>query len=141
MSSVQILEDEVNIPTHYRSHPSGIQAVEVTRHLDFDLGNAVKYLMRYLNKGTPRKDLMKAKWYIEDYLKYKVDANNITFMDYSEIPFHCLEDLTKIIENEEDSVIAMVLSEIRSIVIDSAIVSPEQLKDTLALLDKKIETI
>jgi len=72
----QTLEQEVNEPMHYRSHESGIEAIEITRWLDFGLGNAWKYCMRYRNKGTPRKDLLKAVFYLNDYRKNFISYNN-----------------------------------------------------------------
>lgn len=57
--------DPVNSPTHYVSHPSGIQCIEITRHMSFNLGNAIKYLWRAdLKNGI--EDLEKAAWYIAD---------------------------------------------------------------------------
>ncbi|MGW5532502.1 hypothetical protein ACWESE_36995, partial [Streptomyces xanthochromogenes] len=33
------LDDGVSRPSHYTSHPSGIEAIEITRHHDFLTGN------------------------------------------------------------------------------------------------------
>jgi len=60
--------DPVNHPGHYTSHPSGVECIEVTRHMGFNLGNAIKYLWRSDLK-TPQdslQDLRKAAWYIQD---------------------------------------------------------------------------
>lgn len=51
-------------PDHYRSHPSGIEAIQVTEHLNFCLGNAVKYIWRAGLKGDAIEDLEKARWYL-----------------------------------------------------------------------------
>lgn len=59
--------DPVNKPKHYNSHPSGIEVIEITRHLPFDIGNAVKYLFRHGLKGNSRQDLEKALWYLKDH--------------------------------------------------------------------------
>lgn len=56
--------DPVNRPKHYTSHPSGIECIQITEHMSFNLGNAVKYLWRADEKGTPITDLEKAVWYI-----------------------------------------------------------------------------
>lgn len=60
--------DQVNNPQHYTAHPSGIQAIEVTRHMNFNLGNAIKYIWRagIKNKDTHIEDLKKAIFYIQD---------------------------------------------------------------------------
>lgn len=76
MINGQTLEEEINKPKHYRSHESGIEAIEVTRWLDFDLGNCWKYCMRYRDKGTPKKDLGKAVWYLNDYKQHFIDYKN-----------------------------------------------------------------
>ncbi len=54
----------VNHPKHYTSHPSGIECIQVTEHMSFNIGNAVKYLWRADEKGAPIEDLQKAIWYI-----------------------------------------------------------------------------
>jgi len=57
--------DPVNHPTHYTNHPSGVECIQVTQHMNFCIGNAMKYLWRAGNKGDYIEDLRKAKWYIE----------------------------------------------------------------------------
>lgn len=55
--------DMINRPPHYTSHPSGVEAIEITEHLGFCLGNATKYLFRFeLKNGT--EDLRKAVFYL-----------------------------------------------------------------------------
>ena len=61
-------EDPIN-PAHYRSHPSGIECIEVTRHMNFNVGNAIKYLWRYMDKGDPIENLKKAQWYLDDEIR------------------------------------------------------------------------
>jgi hypothetical protein len=58
--------DAVNHPPHYTSHPSGVECITVTRHMSFNLGNAVKYVWRADLKGSSIEDLKKAAWYIAD---------------------------------------------------------------------------
>lgn len=70
----QAKEDLVNHPPHYTSHPSGVEAIQITRHYDFAIGNAIKYLWRAgLKKDQSKKDrdkevedLKKAVFYIND---------------------------------------------------------------------------
>jgi hypothetical protein len=52
-------------PDHYKQHPSGVECINITEHLDFCTGNAIKYLWRAGLKGDAVADLEKAKWYIE----------------------------------------------------------------------------
>ena len=61
-------QDEVNHPKHYISDPSGIECIQITRHRNFNIGNAIKYLWRAgLKDGNSDiQDLQKAVWYIQD---------------------------------------------------------------------------
>ena len=34
--------DAVDHPPHYTSHPSGIECIQITEHMGFNLGNAIK---------------------------------------------------------------------------------------------------
>ena len=69
--------DNVNHPSHYTSHPSGIECIEITRHYCFSIGNAIKYLWRaglkkemgLEDKEKEIEDLKKAIWYINDRIK------------------------------------------------------------------------
>jgi hypothetical protein len=58
------MSDPVNNPAHYKSHPSGIECIQITEHMGFNLGNAVKYIWRADLKGNATEDLRKAAWYI-----------------------------------------------------------------------------
>ncbi len=55
----------VNHPKHYTTHPSGVECIQITEHMGFCLGNAVKYLWRADLKGDAIEDLRKARWYID----------------------------------------------------------------------------
>ena len=60
------MHDPVNHPSHYTAPPSGIECITVTRHMGFNLGNAVKYVWRADLKGNDVQDLEKAVWYLND---------------------------------------------------------------------------
>ena len=68
--------DQVNHPPHYTSHRSGIEAIQVTEHMTFCIGNAVKYLWRAGLKGDAVEDLEKARWYIEREIKRLKEVND-----------------------------------------------------------------
>lgn len=55
--------DPIN-PPRYQQHPSGVECIQVTEHMSFCVGNAVKYLWRAGLKGDAVEDLRKAAWYI-----------------------------------------------------------------------------
>ena len=72
-------EDKVNHPSHYvwLKEICGIEVIDITRHLSFDRGNAVKYLLRagyktekgYSEKQKLIEDLKKAIFYINDEIQ------------------------------------------------------------------------
>lgn len=59
--------DPVEKPRGYNTHPSGVECIVVTEHMNFCRGNAVKYIWRAGEKpGTSEvEDLKKARWYID----------------------------------------------------------------------------
>ena len=78
----EIKVDNVNHPAHYNSHPSGIECIEIARHHNFNIGNAIKYLWRAglkSEKGMEDadkqvEDLRKAIFYINDEIE-RVKSN------------------------------------------------------------------
>ena len=68
--------DRVSHPKHYTwlKDKCGVEVIDITRHMDFCLGNAVKYLLRaghkteqgYTDREKTIEDLRKAVWYIND---------------------------------------------------------------------------
>jgi hypothetical protein len=66
--------DAVNNPNHYTQHPSGVECIQITEHMGFNLGNAVKYIWRSDLKGDAIEDLKKARWYIDRELKRRDKA-------------------------------------------------------------------
>ncbi len=58
--------DPVNSPKHYTGHPSGVECITITRHMNFNRGNAMKYIWRAGEKGNLIEDLKKAIWYLQD---------------------------------------------------------------------------
>lgn len=65
------MKEKVNHPKHYNSHPSGVECIEIVRHMNFNLGNVVKYLWRagLKGKGVELEDLKKAAWYLNDEIE------------------------------------------------------------------------
>lgn len=58
------MHDVVNHPKHYTEHASGVECIQITEHMNFLLGNAMKYIWRAdLKNGT--EDLKKAVWYLQ----------------------------------------------------------------------------
>lgn len=66
MSDEREIDSKIN-PSHYKSHPSGIECIDVIEHMTLNVGNAIKYLWRagLKSEETTEVDLRKALWYIE----------------------------------------------------------------------------
>ncbi len=58
-------------PPHYKSHPSGVECIQITRHFNNNLGNVIKYVWRAGKKenNSTRQDLKKALYYLKDEIK------------------------------------------------------------------------
>jgi Protein of unknwon function (DUF3310) len=81
--------DPVNHPSHYTSHPSGVECIDIVRPMTFNIGNVIKYCWRAgLKESPPRmeptsysqavapvidpkhiEDLKKARWYLDDEIQ------------------------------------------------------------------------
>jgi hypothetical protein len=79
MNKVENKDSRVNHPPYYTwlKELCGIEVIDITRHMDFDLGNATKYILRNGRKSEEGisdrdkaiEDLKKAIWYINDKIK------------------------------------------------------------------------
>lgn len=58
-----VMYDPVHKPLHYTQYP-GVEVIQLTEHMTFCKGNAVKYIARAEFKGHEIQDLEKAAWYI-----------------------------------------------------------------------------
>ncbi len=66
MGEITTPPDPVAHPAHYTAHPSGVECITITEHMNFCRGNAVKYIWRAGLKGDSAvEDLRKAVWYLE----------------------------------------------------------------------------
>ena len=57
-------KDLIDHPQHYKGN--GIEAIDVIEAFDlsFNIGNAIKYILRAGKKGDKIQDLHKAQWYL-----------------------------------------------------------------------------
>ena len=70
------MSDAVEHPPHYNAHPSGVECIQVTEHMNFCLGNAMKYIWRAgLKSEDAVQDLRKAVWYLEQEIERLEVAN------------------------------------------------------------------
>lgn len=60
------MNDSIDHPAHYTSHPSGVECITIAEHFSFNLGNAIKYIWRAgLKNSNSVEDLKKARWYLD----------------------------------------------------------------------------
>lgn len=64
--------DPVNRPGHYTKHPSGVECIQITEHMSFNIGNAIKYLWRCDLKNDALEDLKKARYYVDREIQRRV---------------------------------------------------------------------
>ena len=61
--------DNVNNPSHYNKGTIEVITVIEDWKLNFNLGNAIKYIGRCEHKNNKKEDIKKAIWYLERELK------------------------------------------------------------------------
>jgi hypothetical protein len=61
-----LTNDSVNHPSHYTAY-KGVEVIDLTEQMNFNRGNAVKYICRAGLKAaeTELEDLRKARWYLD----------------------------------------------------------------------------
>lgn len=71
------LEDVVNHPNHYTAY-KGLEVIDLTEQMNFNRGNAVKYICRAGLKDPEKtvEDLEKAAWYIKREIK-RLEGSNV----------------------------------------------------------------
>lgn len=74
------MKDNIN-PSHYKSHPSGIECIEISKYLSGCLAQAFQYVWRCGQKDDPIQELKKAIWFIDAELTVivyqKLDYNSV----------------------------------------------------------------
>lgn len=73
------MEERVKHPSHYiwLKDKCGIEVLDITRHMNFNLGNSIKYILRsghkkeegMSDKQKEIEDLKKAVFYLNDEIK------------------------------------------------------------------------
>jgi len=69
------MKETVNHPDHYNQGTIEVIDFIEAWGLNFSEGNVVKYITRYKYKGTPLKDLKKARTYIDRLIKAEESAS------------------------------------------------------------------
>ena len=70
--------DNVNHPPHYKARKiycncpiesEPLECIDISKHFNFNLGNAIKYIWRCDFKGKKKEDLQKAIWYLQNEIE------------------------------------------------------------------------
>lgn len=99
--------DMVSSPPHYRSHPSGIECIEITELLPGNLAAAFKYVWRAGLKWDDKEDLNKSIWYLDRTWKQLADNEFVVNSLYTASPTIeavLRRDLNRVLEHTADSV-------------------------------------
>jgi len=75
------INDPVDHPSHYTSHPSGVECIDVTEHYNFNVGNCIKYVWRAGLKNDAIEDLKKARWYLDREIARRVAEQHVNTME------------------------------------------------------------
>lgn len=62
------MKELVNHPDHYKGKTFEVIDIINDYGLNFELGNAIKYILRADKKGNKKQDLEKAIWYLNHEL-------------------------------------------------------------------------
>ena len=120
--------DLVNHPPHYNAY--SIEVIEVTRHCSFDIGNAVKYMLRHLHKNNSKQDLEKAQWYISDHINHKNDELPLIHDEDAKDKLRILIDEY----GKQDGSIPEVAASLAFITVDDAYMAGAALRIALIML-------
>ena len=84
------MSDNVNHPEHYVKASVRVEPIDLLRYAPFDLGCAMKYLIRFDKKGKPVEDLQKASWYlkcVEESCEFNYEPYNAFFKSHAQLIF------------------------------------------------------
>ena len=120
------MNDNINHPQHYTGVTAEIECIDIARHLNFQLGNALKYVWRAGKKGGSTmelEDLKKALWYLEDSIQ-----NGYNDFDKCD---HIAEEITLLVTRDDDSLKANVLRNIAAQRVLAAAIGVRQMIEEL----------
>lgn len=89
-------------PDYYKNR--SIECIEFTRHLNFTLGSAFKYLWRLGGKDSETQEWGKIRWYLND-----ANVLRPTFMSAAET-VHLIEDLFSIKHEFESDIFDLLIA-------------------------------
>ena len=124
------MNDKVDHPQHYNSHPSGVEAIDIVQYMGFCLGNAFKYVYRYQHKnGT--EDLKKAIWYLRH-------QQTVILKQHIAVTHTATNDYHRIITAEQNKDIVRVLEIIWDVSFNGR--NNKELEEAAKILEKFVDT-
>lgn len=84
--SAEFISKDVMVaqPPHYKGD-HGVECIELTENLNFNIGNALKYLWRMDNKGSHKQDIEKALWYLDREVKRREKSTyTVAYVEHRE---------------------------------------------------------
>lgn len=128
------MSDSINHPPHYAGIDVTIECIDLTRHLNFQLGNAIKYLWRAGKKGGKEQeieDFKKSAWYLQDYLDHPGLVSNSDAA--AEIAWLCFKN--QIPAQKDDWI------NIRTKLAATIILHRDKIPDVMAILNNRIRML
>jgi hypothetical protein len=108
--------DPIRKARHYNVHPSGIEVIEVSRHLPGNLAQAWQYIVRAPYKDDQVKDLRKAAWFLRDHAEHfeelHPDPRPLRLQIHGhalDLPHDVREAAMRVMRHERDDDISRVL--------------------------------
>lgn len=96
----------VNHPKHYNEHPSGVECIDIIEDMNFNVGNAIKYLWRAGLKDDLIQDLQKAEWYIRREIERQQKRIKLSCIDKASVE-GCLKNLHTVSNLELEDVVTL----------------------------------
>lgn len=99
-------EDVVNNPSHYTSHPSGIECCDVSAYLSSPLAQAFQYVFRGKLKDEYKQELEKTLWWLNklETVIYETGEKEYSVFSGSDCQrYQVIDNLIAIQESEEDN--------------------------------------
>lgn len=131
--------DLVNHPKHYLAASVSVEyePIDITRYYSFDIGNAIKYILRAPYKGHEKLDFEKARFYLKDWLDHHTASNNSNNFELNKAE-------TK--EDEADLVVAARAYRksnkyIAKLLSDKYDVWDWEIRECISMVDKRIEEL
>lgn len=117
--------DTIQKAAHYNQHPSGVEAIEISRHLPGNLAQAFQYVFRAPYKGDQIRDLRKATYFLRDQAKHLGPAGDT-------VPDRVLALGLQVMDHERDHRLREAMSAILVCTTVSGLEKAAQLIDAVA---------